>query len=102
MAKSLNKDSYEIEHLSSRFLDLHFLVRANWILPLKNYSLKTVASWTGFNWNQKNVNGSKALFWWMQYKRTLNKSFLDKIIRYNHDDCLATLSIANWLRKNQN
>ena len=101
LAKSLNKDSYEIEHLSSRFLDLHFLVRANWILPLKNYNLKTVASWTGFNWNQKNVNGSKALFWWMQYKRTLNKSFLDKIIRYNHDDCLATLSIANWLRKNQ-
>ena len=94
---SLNK--YEIDHLMSRFVDLHLLVRNNWILPLKNYSLKTVANWTGFSWQNKNVSGSKALFWWIQYNSTHNKSFLQKIIQYNKNDCQATLNIANWLIK---
>ena len=53
----------------------------------------------GFQWEQKNVSGSKALYWWIQYKTTLNDLFLKKIIKYNQDDCLATLQIAKWLIK---
>ncbi len=67
---------------------------------IKNYSLKTVANWTGFQWEQKNVSGSKALYWWIQYKITKEDIFLKKIIKYNRDDCLATLNIAKWLIKN--
>ena len=55
----------------------------------------------GFEWQQKNVSGSKALYWWIQYKITSNDVFLKKIIKYNLDDCLATLHIAKWLVKNK-
>ncbi len=97
LAEEASLKSYEIDALKERFVDLHLLIRESWILPVKNYSLKTVANWTGFKWQNKNASGSKALFWWIQYNETQNISFLQKIIDYNKDDCLATLSIANWL-----
>ena len=87
--------------LKSRFIDLHIVIRKSWILPLKNYSLKTVSNWLGFEWEQKNVSGSKALYWWIQYQITENEVFLNKIIKYNKDDCLATLHIVECLIKNQ-
>ena len=100
LAKKVHLDKIKIDQLKDRFLDLHQIIRSNWILPIKNYSLKTVANWTGFNWGSKNVNGSKALFWWFQYKETNNTIFLKKIIEYNKDDCSATLKIAEWLIHN--
>ncbi len=101
IAKNLNFSFEEIDQLASRFIDLHTLIRKSWILPLKNYGLKTVSNWLGFEWMQKNVSGSKALYWWIQYQITENEVFLKKIIQYNKDDCLATLEIAEYLIKNQ-
>ena len=101
IAKNLNFSFEEIDSLASRFIDLHTLIRKSWILPLKNYGLKTVSNWLGFEWMQKNVNGSKALYWWIQYQITENEIFLKKIIQYNKDDCLATLKIAEYLIKSQ-
>ncbi len=101
IAKNLNFSLEQIDSLTSRFIDLHTLVRKSWILPLKNYGLKNVSNWLGFEWVQKNVSGSKALYWWIQYQITENELFLKKIIQYNKDDCLATLHIAEFLIKNQ-
>ncbi len=100
LAAKLDFDVKEIEILKSRFIDLHLIVKGSWILPIRNYSLKTVANWMNFRWKQKNVSGSKAIYWWIQYKETLNDIFLKKITTYNRDDCLATLHIAKWLIKN--
>jgi len=58
IAKNLNFSVEEIDSLASRFIDLHTLIRKFWILPLKNYSLKTVANWLGFEWMQKNASSS--------------------------------------------
>ena len=99
LARQLNLDLKEIEKLKVRFIDLHLILRGSWILPIRNYSLKTVANWMGFEWKQKNVSGSKALYWWILYQSTFNDLFLKKIIKYNQDDCLATLHIAKWLIK---
>ncbi len=96
MAKIINLNKFDIDSLESRFIDLHLLIRNSWILPIKNYSLKTVANWVGFDWSQKNISGSKALYWWIQYRNTNENSFLEKIINYNKDDCLATLEIIKW------
>ena len=83
IAKELNFSFEEIDSLASRFIDLHTLIRKSWILPIRNYTLKTVANWMGFKWKQKNVSGSKALYWWLQYKTTLNDIFLKNHIK-NH------------------
>ncbi len=101
IAKELNFSFEEIDSLASRFIDLHTLIRKSWILPLKNYGLKAISNWLGFEWMQKNVSGSKALYWWIQYQISQNEIFLKKIIQYNKDDCFATLKIAEYLIKNQ-
>ena len=92
----------EIESLKKRFIDIHLLIRESWCLPVRNYGLKSIAEWIGFEWRQSNVDGARALLWWRQWKksRKLNKMYsknLNSIFKYNYDDCLATLKIAKWL-----
>lgn len=95
-------DPHEIEALKKRFIDIHLLIREYWCLPVRNYGLKSIAEWIGFEWKQTNVDGARALLWWRQWKksRKINKMYsrnLNSIFEYNRDDCIATLMIAKWL-----
>ena len=95
-------DLKEIEAIRKRFIDIHLLIREYWCLPVRNYGLKSIAEWIGFEWKQSNTDGAKALLWWRQWKksRKLNGMYsknLNSIFEYNRDDCLATLMIAKWL-----
>ena len=53
LAKKLDYDFEKIEILKSRFIDLHEVIRKSWILPIKNYSLKTAAIGLDFNGHKK-------------------------------------------------
>ena len=93
---------HEIEKLKKRFIDIHVLIRENWCLPVRNYGLKSIADYIGFEWEQSNTDGARALLWWRQWKksRKLNNIYsknLNSIFKYNRDDCMATLMIAKWL-----
>ena len=93
---------HEIEALKKRFIDIHLLIREYWCLPVRNYGLKSIAEWIGFEWNRTNVDGARALLWWRQWKksRKINNMYsrnLNSIFEYNRDDCIATLMIAKWL-----
>ena len=93
---------HEIEELKKRFIDIHLLIREYWCLPVRNYGLKSIAEWIGFEWKQSNADGARALLWWRQWKksRKINKMYsrnLNSIFEYNRDDCIATLMIAKWL-----
>ena len=95
-------DPHEIEALKKRFIDIHLLIREYWCLPVRNYGLKSIAEWIGFEWQQTNVDGARALLWWRQWEksRKINKMYsrnLNSIFEYNRDDCMATLMIAQWL-----
>ena len=95
-------DPHEIEALKKRFIDIHLLIREYWCLPVRNYGLKSIAEWIGFEWKQSNTDGARALLWWRQWKksRKINKMYsrnLNSIFEYNRDDCIATLMIAKWL-----
>ena len=94
--------THEIDALKKRFIDIHLLIKACWCLPVRNYGLKSIAEYIGFEWNQSNIDGARALLWWRQWKksRKLNNIYsknLNSIFKYNHDDCIATLMIAKWL-----
>ena len=96
----------EIETLKKRFIDIHLLIREYWCLPVRNYGLKSIAEWIGFEWKQTNVDGARALLWWRQWKnsRKINRMYsrnLNSIFEYNRDDCIATYMIARWLIDNE-
>ncbi len=102
LAKNQGYNSEELETLKNRFIDIHLLIKEYWCLPVRNYSLKSVAEFIGFRWNQEGADGARALLWWRQWKKSRkhNKLFsrnLNSIFQYNRDDCLATLMIAKWL-----
>ena len=102
LGESQGASTQEITELKKRFIDIHLLTRESWFLPVRNYGLKSISEWIGFEWRQPNVDGARALLWWRQWRksRKLNKMYsrnLNSIFKYNQDDCLATFMIAKWL-----
>lgn len=87
----------QIKHLVSRLVDLHHCVTTSVILPVENYSLKSLANWLGFHWRDAGVSGDQCVCWYDQWLNTGDRSCLASIVRYNEDDCLATLHLKNWL-----
>jgi uncharacterized protein len=94
----------EIQALRSRMLDVHQRLRRHWWMPTNSYGLKAVASWMGFAWRQKGVDGARALLWWRRWRLggqgpagRGSRQNLRRIFRYNHDDALATWAVAAWL-----
>ena len=93
---------HEIDAIKKRFIDIHLLIKEYYCLPVSNYGLKSIAEYIGFEWQQSNADGARALLWWRQWKesRRLNNIYsknLNSIFKYNRDDCIATLIIAKWL-----
>ena len=94
----------EIQALRERMLDVHQRLRRHWWMPTNSYGLKAVASWMGFAWRQKGVDGARALLWWRRWRLggqgpagRGSRQNLRRIFRYNHDDALATWAVAAWL-----
>ena len=85
------------EDLERRFVDVHNLVRQQWVLPLSSYGLKSVATWLGFRWRHPNAEGARAVLWWRHWRRHGHRHDLRRILEYNHDDCRATRVVAAWL-----
>lgn len=83
--------------LLTRFLDIHEIISSGLTLPLESYALKTIARWLGFEWRDAKVNGSQAIYWYDQWLKTGDRTFLDLTLRYNEDDCRATLHVKDWL-----
>ncbi len=85
------------EDLQQRFVDVHQLVRQQWVLPLSSYGLKSVATWLGFRWRDPRGEGARAVLWWRHWRRHGHRHDLRRILEYNQDDCQATRVVAAWL-----
>ncbi len=105
MAERQGAGEAERSRLRGRLVDVHQRLRRHWLLPVNSYGLKAVATWLGFHWSQKGVDGARALLWWRQWRYWRHQSSsprlsgqrLRRIFRYNRDDSLATWTVAHWL-----
>ncbi|WP_413677080.1 TM0106 family RecB-like putative nuclease [Prochlorococcus sp. MIT 0602] len=104
LGKNQGENVEEVKKIISNFIDIHSRLKEGWLLPVHSYSLKVVAKWLNFNWNQKDANGAQALLWWRQSQKLKAggeaAKKLKSILRYNHDDCIATWKIAEWIINN--
>ena len=80
-------------------LDLYNITTSSVILPIYFYSLKDVAGFIGYKWQDEGAGGGEAVTWYDQWLETGKKEFLNKLIKYNEDDVRATLMIKEWLEK---
>jgi len=88
---------YLWEPLLNRLVDVHYELTQAVTLPTESYSLKAIARWLGFAWRDPLANGSQAICWYDEWWKTGDRTFLDKILLYNEDDCLATHLVKDWL-----
>ncbi|MGK7889708.1 MAG: TM0106 family RecB-like putative nuclease [Leptolyngbyaceae cyanobacterium] len=86
-----------IDQLLRRFVDLHDRVTHSVALPIESYALKAIAHWVGFEWREAGANGAQSIFWYDQWLETGDRTYLDLLLCYNEDDCLATWRVKDWL-----
>lgn len=82
--------------LMNSLVDLFPIVKKSVILPLYSYTIKDIAKYLGFKWNNKNAGGTQSMFWYSKYLDG-EDGFKDLIIEYNKDDCYATKVLKDWL-----
>ncbi len=87
----------QIEAILSRCIDLHWHVTNSVTLPVESYSLKALANWLGFEWRDRSANGEQSVCWYDRWLETGDRDLLESILRYNEDDCSATLHLKEWL-----
>lgn len=88
-----------INAIVERFVDLHERVTRVAVLPVESYALKAIARWLGFTWRDAEANGAQSIFWYAEWRRTGDRTYLDTILRYNEDDCRATYHVKEWLHQ---
>lgn len=85
------------EPVQYRLVDVHQALTQAVTMHIESYSLKAIARWLGFEWRDPSANGSQAICWYDEWLKKGDRAFLNRIVQYNEDDCLATYRVKDWL-----
>ncbi|MFA5029899.1 MAG: TM0106 family RecB-like putative nuclease [Patescibacteria group bacterium] len=91
---SLDPSVYE-QFLNDAF-DLYSAVTKNTDFPLTSYGLKAICKHLGFHWSAEDAGGANSIEWYSKYLAG-DKSMMDKILKYNEEDCKATAYLKDYL-----
>jgi uncharacterized protein len=82
--------------------DLYKDATASFAFPTYGNGLKQIAKYMGYQWKHADVDALETIAMYQQYIENPkeNKENLQKIIDYNQDDCMATMTIKDWLVAN--
>ena len=75
----------------SRAIDLYFdvvLKATEW--PTRDFSIKSLAKYLGFNWRDTHPSGAASIEWFHRWVETGDPEIRQRILDYNEDDCRAT------------
>jgi predicted RecB family nuclease len=78
-------------------IDLYQLVLKNTDWPLSSYSIKSLATYSGFKWRDETPSGALSIQWFNEYLKTSDEIILKRILEYNEDDCKATMVLKDRL-----
>ncbi|MFA6322137.1 MAG: TM0106 family RecB-like putative nuclease [Candidatus Buchananbacteria bacterium] len=76
--------------------DLYEAIKKNTDFPLPSYGLKSICHYLGFNWSAEDAGGANSIEWYSQYLKG-DKKMMDKILKYNEEDCKATAFLKDYL-----
>jgi predicted RecB family nuclease len=81
-----------------RCVDLYFgavLPATNW--PLNSLGLKSLGKFLGFDWNDPDASGASSISWFVDWRETRDPALLERILRYNQADCVASRVVFDAL-----
>jgi uncharacterized protein len=87
-------NAFVLPHLE----DLCRAAQESYVLPTPGYSIKVVAPYFGFQWRQdaSEVDAMKsAMIWYKQATQGGTGQALEKVLRYNEDDCKAMIVVKD-------
>ena len=68
--------------------------------PTFSYSIKQIAKQIGFHWRDPDPSGANSIAWYNEYlAHPENDKLLDRILKYNEDDCRAMLAVKNYFEQ---
>jgi predicted RecB family nuclease len=76
--------------------DLYRTINKKTDWPLSSYGLKAICKYLGFKWSSADAGGANSIEWFSQYLDG-NEKIMDKILRYNQEDCMATAHLKDYL-----
>jgi predicted RecB family nuclease len=84
-------DDIEALFEPSRAMDLYTeVVRTKTEWPTRDYSIKTLAKYLGFEWRDTDPSGAASIEWYDRWINTKDDAIKERILAYNEDDCRAT------------
>lgn len=94
---SLDKIVYEkLFGASGTAIDLYQIIQDKTDWPLTSYGIKSLCTYLGFKWDAHDAGGAASIVWINDYLKG-NRAMKEKILKYNEDDCRATLFLKNKL-----
>ncbi|MDP3696787.1 MAG: TM0106 family RecB-like putative nuclease [Candidatus Taylorbacteria bacterium] len=88
-----------IDKFKENTIDLHQKLVDAAVLPLYFYSLKDVAGYLGYKWDDPEAGGAESVVWYNNWLDKNEDAIMKKILKYNEDDVRATLLIKEWLEQ---
>jgi predicted RecB family nuclease len=71
-------------------VDLYLdVVRSKTEWPTYDYSIKTLATYLGFKWRDKEPSGAASIEWYHRWVESGDTTIRQRILDYNEDDCIA-------------
>ncbi|MDO1450862.1 TM0106 family RecB-like putative nuclease [Rhodocytophaga aerolata] len=86
-----------IESIIQKSINLLKEFSENVYPPTYTNSLKEIANFLGFEWQDKDITGYKTIFLYKQWQIEKRNNIKEALIRYNMDDCKALIVIKDWL-----
>ena len=86
-----------MEKFRENTIDLYEKMVETAVLPLYFYSLKDVAGYLGYKWDDPGAGGAESVVWYNNWLDKNDPEIMKKILKYNEDDVRATLLIKEWL-----
>ncbi len=66
--------------------------------PTRDFSIKTLAKYLGFNWRDSHPSGAASIEWFDRWVTTHDPAIRQRILDYNEDDCRATRVLLDGIR----
>jgi len=66
--------------------------------PTRDYSIKTLANFLGFQWRDTHPSGAASIEWFHRWIQTGDTAIKQRILDYNEDDCRATRVVLDGVR----
>lgn len=80
-------------------IDLYAIVKRHTEWPCNNFSIKTLAVYSGFLWRDESPSGAASIEWFRRWLENGDPAIRERIRIYNEDDCIATSYVVDAIRR---